>query len=60
MSPHAKHAEALRVASQARLTLAGKVKHGGFWAMPSGRPFVVACWKQNMERAARIRKELTA
>jgi hypothetical protein len=48
-------AEALAVAARARLTLAGKMPGAGFWIMPHGRSFVLDCWRQNIERARRLR-----
>ena len=48
-------AAALAVAGQARRTLAGQLPGGGFWTMPSGRSFILACWRQNIERARRLR-----
>ncbi|MBB4004441.1 hypothetical protein [Aurantimonas endophytica] len=45
----------LAVAEQARLTLMGKRKGAGFWQMPQGRPFVVACYRQNIDMARRAR-----
>ena len=48
-------AAALAVAGQARRTLAGQIPGGGFWTMPSGRSVILACWRQNIERARRLR-----
>ena len=57
MTKAAQIANALAVAAQARLTLSGKLHPGGFWTMPAGRSFVVACWQQNMARARRLRAD---
>ncbi len=48
-------AAALSTAAQARRTLAGQIPGGGFWTMPHGRAVILACWRQNLERAARLR-----
>ena len=48
-------AAALAVAGQARRTLAGQLPGGGFWTMPSGRTVILACWRQNLASARRLR-----
>lgn len=55
MSKAGQIAQALSVAARARLTLAGELPGGGFWTMPQGRDFVLACWRQNVARARRLR-----
>jgi hypothetical protein len=49
------HAHFMNVAEQARLTLLGKRKGEGFWIMPEGRPFVVLCYRNNLELARKAR-----
>lgn len=51
----------LAVAEQARLTLLGRLPGVDFWKMPHGRPFVLLCYRNNIElaRKARLRATLT-
>lgn len=52
----------LAVAEQARLTLLGRLPGVDFWKMPHGRPFVLLCYRNNIElaRKARLSKDLSA
>lgn len=45
----------LAIAARARMVLAGKVPGAGYWQMPAGRPFVLACHRQNLALARKAR-----
>lgn len=45
----------LAIAARARLVLAGKRPGAGFWQMPAGRTFVLACHRQNITLARKSR-----
>lgn len=45
----------LSVAARARLVIAGKSVGAGFWQMPAGRAFVLACHRQNLALARKSR-----
>ena len=55
MTVAAQIAAALHVAGQARSVLGGLQPGVGFWAMPAGAPFVRLCWRNNLDRARRLR-----
>lgn len=50
----------LAIAAAARATLTGRRQGHGFWTMPAGRPFVMACYRRNIDMARRARLQRQA